>query len=102
LRAADFFFAAPLLFFFDAPFLGILAPERRASLNAIATACFRLATFFLPPDFSSPDLYSRITFFTLARPFVAVLFFDALFFEAEADFFVAIGSPPSRSIAFAD
>ena len=37
-----------LLFFLAAPFFGILAPDSRASLNAMATACFRLVTFL--PD----------------------------------------------------
>src|SRR2546422_8508517 len=47
------------------------APDARASLSAIATACFRLLTLpALParPDFSWPCLYSRITFLTLLRP----------------------------------
>jgi hypothetical protein len=39
-------------FFLDAPFLGIFAPDSRASLNAIAIACLRLLTFAFPPDFS--------------------------------------------------
>ena len=48
--------------FFSFGFGGTLAPERRASLNPIAIACLRLFTFFLPPDFSSPCLYSCIVF----------------------------------------
>lgn len=58
-------------------FGGTFAPERRASLNPIAIACFRLLTFFLPPDFSSPCLYSCITLPTLALPLALVreLFF---------------------------
>ena len=42
-------------------FLGILAPELRASLSAIATACLRLFTFFPLPDLRPPCLYSLIT-----------------------------------------
>src|SRR5579884_3724667 len=54
-------------FFFDAdffaPFFGAtFAPERRASLRAMAMACFRFLTFFLPPDLSWPCLYSCMTF----------------------------------------
>src|SRR5215468_5432114 len=52
----------------DLPFRGMCAPDRRASLSAIATACFRFRT--LPPERerSEPCLYSRITLRTLARP----------------------------------
>ena len=97
--ADDFFFAPPFLaalFFFAAalfrsafllrraPFFGIFAPDCRASLNAIAIACFGLVTFFLPPDFSSPSLYSCITFFTLPRPFV-----DAALFRCRRRFLFA-------------
>jgi hypothetical protein len=70
-----------LLFFF-----GILAPDFRASLSAIATACLRLFTFLRPPDFNVPSLYSCITFSVLARPFAAG---DDRFLDV---FFVAIGS----------
>ncbi len=52
-------------------FFGILAPDFRASLNAIATACMRLVTFLRPPDFNVPVWYSCITFLVLERPFVA-------------------------------
>jgi len=56
-------------------FFGILAPDSRASLSAIATACLRLVTFLRPPDFSVPALNSCITFSVFfsafARPFVA-------------------------------
>jgi hypothetical protein len=68
-------------------FLGILAPDFRASLSAIATACFRLCTFLRPPDFNVPSLYSCITFLVLVRPFVAG---EDFFVVA---FFVAIVSP---------
>jgi hypothetical protein len=48
-----YFFFFAIYFFFFAVFLGIFAPDLRASLRAMATACFRLATFFpLPPDFA--------------------------------------------------
>jgi hypothetical protein len=65
-----------LLFFF-----GILAPDFRASLSAIATACLRLFTLLRPPDFNVPSLYSCITFLVFARPFVAGedFFLDAFF-----------------------
>jgi len=36
--------------------LGILAPDLRASLRAIATACFLLSTFLPLPDLSVPGL----------------------------------------------
>lgn len=52
------------------PFLGIFAPDFRALLKAIATACLRFFNFFRPPDFSVPCLYSCITFLVFARPFV--------------------------------
>jgi len=35
----------------------------------MAIACFRFFTFFLPPDFNSPCLYSCITFPILLRTF---------------------------------
>ena len=52
-------------------FFGIFAPAFRASLNPMATACFRLVTFVFPRDFNVPSLNSCITFSTLALPFVA-------------------------------
>src|ERR1041385_1106275 len=52
-------------FFF---FFGILAPDLRASLSAIATACLRLFTFFPLPDFSLPCLCSFITLWILRLP----------------------------------
>src|SRR3984885_2052836 len=74
------FFFHDLLFFF-----GILAPDFRASLRAIATACLRLFTFLRPPDFSVPSLYSCITFLVFARPFVADdRFLDAVFFAIKS------------------
>jgi hypothetical protein len=60
LRLLELFFEE--LAFLLAPFFGIFAPDLRASLNPIAIACFGFLTFFLPPDFSSPCLYSCITF----------------------------------------
>src|ERR1044071_2166941 len=60
--------------FFDDFFLGIRAPALRASLNATATACFRLETFFPLPDFRVPCLYSCMTFLTLRVPFEVVFF----------------------------
>jgi hypothetical protein len=61
-------------------FLGIFAPDFRASLSAMATACLRLLTFLPLPDFSVPDLCSFITLRTLLLPL------------DDADFFVAIVS----------
>jgi len=70
-READFFVPARLepdlavdfLVAFLAPFRGgTSAPARRASLNAMAIACFGFFTFLRPPDFSSPCLYSCMTF----------------------------------------
>jgi len=66
----------PLRLHFDF-FFGIFAPDLRASLSAIATACFFLVTFFPLPDFSVPSLCSCITFPTFDRPFadfVAAMF----------------------------
>lgn len=62
-------------------FLGIFAPDFLASLSAIATACFRLFTFFRPPDFRVPSLYSCITFLVFERPFdwEGDFFFEAVF-----------------------
>src|ERR1700728_324191 len=42
-------------------FFGIFAPDLRASLRAIATACFRLVTFLPLPDLSVPSFFSFIT-----------------------------------------
>src|SRR5690242_4247225 len=53
-------------------FRGILAPDRRASLRPIATACLRLFTFLPLPDFNAPCLYSCITFLTLLLPLLVV------------------------------
>jgi hypothetical protein len=50
-------------------FLGIFAPDFRASLRAIATACFLLVTFLPLPDLSVPSFFSFITLWTFARPF---------------------------------
>jgi hypothetical protein len=96
-RVEDDFFAA---FFFAAPFLGMFAPASRASLNAIAIACFGFFTFLRPPDFNSPCLYSCMTFSTFLRPFACDAErddreeLDELFFE-EPDFLVANVHPPS-------
>ncbi len=82
------------LFFLLAPFFGIFAPARRASLNPIAIACFGFFTFFLPPDFNSPCLNSCMVFCILL---LTVLFDfgsepdEDRFFEPdrfELDFFV--------------
>jgi len=48
--------------------LGIRAPDRRASLSAMATACFRLRTFRPLDDRKLPRLYSRITLPTFFWP----------------------------------
>lgn len=42
-------------------FLGIFAPDLRASLRATATACLRLLNFLPLPDFSVPSLCSFMT-----------------------------------------
>jgi len=61
--------------FYDLDFFGgIFAPDFRASLKAIATACLRLVTFLRPPDLSVPVLYSCMTFSVFARPFVTEVF----------------------------
>jgi hypothetical protein len=60
--------------YLDFCFLGIRAPDFLASFNAMATACLRLFTFFLPADFKVPCLYSCITFSVFARPFEDVFF----------------------------
>lgn len=55
----------------------------------MATACFRLLTFFRPPDFNVPCLYSRITLAVFALP----LDFDPLDFDDDRlldDVFFAI------------
>jgi len=82
---------------------GTLAPERRASLSAIAIACFGFFTLALPPDFSSPCLYSCITWPILALAFgdvlLLVVFFAADFFvadELEEDFFVGTRHLPKK------
>jgi|ERR1700677_3793844 hypothetical protein len=75
-------------------FWGIFAPDFRASLNAIATACLRLLTFFLPPDLSVPYLYSCMTFSVFARRLVAPLVADDERFLEEV--FLAIVSSMAR------
>ena len=70
------------------------APDLRASLNAIATACFRLVTFLPLPDFSVPFFFSRITVAILRFPLALELeldFFFATVFFLGADFFLEIG-----------
>src|SRR5579872_3462454 len=66
-------------------FLGIFAPDLRASLRAIATACLRLFTFLPLPDLSFPCLCSCITLLTFALPL-----------DLELDFFVAINLPRAQ------
>lgn len=46
---------------YDFFFRGILAPDLRASLSAMATACLRLVTFLPLPDFNVPSFFSFIT-----------------------------------------
>ena len=65
--------------------MGTLAPERRASDNPMAIACFRLFTFFpLRPLFSLPRLnscISRSTLFCALEPYFRPrldFFFDEL------------------------
>src|SRR5258708_38289432 len=48
---------------------GMRAPDRRASLSAMATACFRFRTLPPEPERRVRCLYSRITLLTLPRPF---------------------------------
>jgi len=64
-------------------FLGTFAPDFRASLRAIATACLRLFTFFPLPDFSVPCLCSFMTLWILRFPLLLVR-------DVEWDDFVAI------------
>jgi hypothetical protein len=54
--------------FFEDFFLGIFAPDLRASFNAIATACLRFLTFLPLPERRVPCLCSRITLATLLLP----------------------------------
>ena len=49
-------------------FLGTFAPDLRASLSAIATACLRLFTFLPLPDLSFPSLCSFMTLWILPLP----------------------------------
>ena len=53
-------------------FLGTLAPDFRASLRAIATACLRLFTFLPLPDLNVPCLCSFMTLWILRFPLLAV------------------------------
>jgi hypothetical protein len=55
---------------FDRPLRGMRAPDRRASLSAMATACFRFRTLAPDDDRSERRLYSRITLETFPRPAV--------------------------------
>src|SRR5579863_7175820 len=77
------------LFFFEADFFeadfflgATFAPDLRASLNAIATACLRLFTLARPPDFNWPRLYSRMTLPTFAFPLADVFVPLDFFFAA--------------------
>jgi hypothetical protein len=75
--APYFFFEDDFLPFFDDffdPFLGTLAPSRRASDKPIAIACLRLVTF-LPerPLLSVPRLRSRIARSTFFEAFLLYL-----------------------------
>src|SRR2546429_9949835 len=85
---------SPSLHFF---FLGIFVPAFLASDSAMAIACLRLLTSgpFLEPEWSSPCLYSRMTFSTLLLPlafsiflviFLIVFFGKECFFPLEAGF----------------
>ena len=62
--------------------MGIFAPDFRASLSAIATACLRLRTFFPLPDRNVPCLCSCITLATLLRP---LLLFELLLLLLDRD-----------------
>ena len=68
-----------LPFYFEERLLGALSPSRRASLNPIAIACFRLVTF-LPerPDLSLPCFISCIARSTFLADFLLYFRFDFL------------------------
>lgn len=72
---------------------GTFAPDLRASLIPMAIACLRLFTLLLPPDFSLPCLYSRMTLPTLVcalRLYLRLLLELPLVDECERlDFFLA-------------
>lgn len=60
---------------------GTFAPFSRASLSAIAIACFRLVTFLPEPLFSVPFFLRRIverTFFEAAFPYFAIVVFPSI------------------------
>ena len=90
---AAFYFEAA--FFFVALFLGILAPDLRASLSAMATACLRLATFLPLPDFNVPCFISLITLRTFRLPFELVEedFFGIFYLRSDS----AIHPPTGKS-----
>jgi hypothetical protein len=85
----DVLFLEAAFFFVPARFDlgGTLAPARRASLSPMATACFRLFTFFpLRPDLSLCRLNS---------PIVDSIFLDTVRFDFEPEpedevFFLAV------------
>ena len=54
----------------------------------MATACLRLLTVVLPPDFRLPRLYSCITLLTLLRPLADVFRLDEPFLVGEDRFLV--------------
>jgi hypothetical protein len=70
-------------------FLGTFAPDFRASLRAIATACLRLFTFLPLPDLNVRCLCSFMTLWILRFPLLPVR--DV---ECECDDFVAILRSP--------
>ncbi len=76
LRFELLFLALAFLLLLFLPAAGIFAPDRRASLNPMAIACFRFFTFLRPPDFSSPCLYSCM---------VLCIFFLTVFFDLGSD-----------------
>lgn len=91
----DFFLVADFLlalFFF-----GILAPDFRASFSAMATACFRLFTFFPLPDFSLPSLCSFITRWTFRAPLVDFLRVATILLSVRSQ--TAIGVPVYSTVA---
>ncbi len=84
---------------------GTLAPFFRASERPIATACFRLVTFFpLRPLLSFPLFISCISFFTCfpaAEPYFLVEDFWAPFLLVDffVLFFVGMNSSPALKLA---
>ena len=78
-------------------FFGILAPDFRASLRAMAIACFRLLTLCPLPDFNVPSWCSFMTLWILVLPLVVL---EVLCASITVSFISIFKSPMQRCCHF--